>query len=122
MRFAPGSHMPGKSHFRCSHCRSDVPIDAPGTAHRNHCPLCLWSRHLDGERPGDRAAGCGGSMEPIAITARKSGEWAIVHRCDVCAELHTNRTAADDNPLLLLQLAVRPLARPPFPLHLLESI
>ena len=41
--------------FRCHHCRADVPEDAPGTRNRNHCPFCLWSRHVDIE-PGDRAA------------------------------------------------------------------
>ena len=34
------------------------PADA-GTRHRNHCPNCLASVHLDDE-PGDRAADCGG--------------------------------------------------------------
>ncbi len=55
--------------FRCGHCNVDVPLDAPGTAHRNHCPNCLWSRHLDDDVPGDRDADCGSTMEPIAITA-----------------------------------------------------
>ena len=59
---------------------------APGTKHRNHCPSCLWSRHLDDEVPGDRAADCAGSMEPIAVTVRGDGEWALVHRCGGCAD------------------------------------
>lgn len=103
--------------FRCGHCRSDVPTDAPGTAHRNHCPNCLWSRHLDDGRPGDRAADCGSLMEPIAITVRGDGEWVLVHRCGGCDEIHLNRSAGDDNPLLLLRVAVRPLAQPPFPIE-----
>ena len=47
-----------------------------GTQHRNHCPACLWSRHVD-DRPGDRAMldDCGSGMEPIAITVRGKGEW-----------------------------------------------
>ena len=102
--------------FRCRHCHLDVSSDAPGTAHRNHCPACLWSRHLD-DTPGDRAAECGGSMEPIAICVRGDGEWVLVHRCSVCHVVHLNRTAADDSPLLLLGLAARPLAQPPFPLE-----
>ena len=59
------------SSFRCVNCRLDVPSDAPGTQHRNHCPACLWSRHVD-DRPGDRAMldECGSGMEPIAITVR----------------------------------------------------
>jgi hypothetical protein len=108
-------------HFRCGHCHFDVPNDAIGTAYRNHCPTCLWSRHLD-DTPGDRAADCGSSMEPIAIHVRGDGEWVLVHRCCGCDELHLNRTAGDDNVLLLVQLAVKPMARPPFPLEVLGRI
>jgi hypothetical protein len=103
--------------FRCGHCRLDVPFKAPGTAHRNHCPTCLWSRHVDDDTPGDRAADCGSLMEPIGITVRGGGEWVLVHRCTGCDEVHLNRTAADDNPLMLLRIAVLPLARPPFPME-----
>jgi hypothetical protein len=56
-------------------------------------------------------------MEPIAITVRGDGEWILVHRCVGCDWLHLNRTAGDDDPLLLLRLGVRPLAQPPFPLE-----
>ena len=61
-------------------------------------------------------------MEPIAIAVRGQGEWVLVHRCTVCSEIHLNRSAGDDNPLLLLRLAVRPLAQPPFPLELLATV
>ena len=108
--------------FRCRHCRLDVSLDAPGTAHRNHCPACLWSRHLDGARPGDRAADCGATMEPLAIAVRRDGEWLIVHRCTACDAIDLNRIAGDDNPLLLTRLAVRPLAQPPFPLEWLSRV
>ncbi len=109
------------SSFRCVHCRLDVPAVAPGTAHRNHCPNCLWSRHVD-DVPGDRASDCHASMEPIAITVRGDGEWILIHRCAGCGVLHANRTAGDDNPLLLVRLAVKPLAQPPFPLDRLGLI
>jgi hypothetical protein len=107
----------GPRTFRCRHCHLDVPLDAPGTAHRNHCPGCLWSRHLDDDHPGDRAAECGSAMEPIAICVRGDGEWVLVHRCTGCDEVHLNRIAGDDSPLLLVRLAVKPLAQPPFPLE-----
>lgn len=107
--------------FRCVHCRLDVPLAAAGTAHRNHCPNCLWSRHLDIE-PGDRASDCLASMEPIAITVRKDGEWVLIHRCQGCGMLSSNRIAGDDNPLLLVRIAVKPLAQPPFPLDRLSLI
>jgi hypothetical protein len=109
------------SSFRCNHCRLDVPTDAPGTRHRNHCPNCLWSRHVDDE-PGDRASDCLASMEPIAITVRKDGEWVLIHRCNGCGILSSNRIAGDDNPLLLVRIAVKPLAQPPFPLDRLALI
>ena len=107
----------GSDSFRCGKCGLDVPTHASGTAHRNHCPNCLWSRHLDADTPGDRAADCGSLMEPIAMSVRGDGEWVLVHRCTGCGEIHLNRTAGDDNPLLLLRVAVRPLAQPPFPIE-----
>jgi hypothetical protein len=65
---------------------------------------------------------CGSAMEPIAISVRGKGEWVIIHRCTGCGDLKANRAAGDDSPLLLLRLAVRPLALPPFPLDLLASV
>lgn len=61
-------------------------------------------------------------MEPVAISVRGDGEWVIVHRCTWCDEVHLNRSAADDNPLLLMRLAVKPLAQPPFPLERITMI
>ena len=95
-------------------------MDAPGTRHRNHCPTCLWSQHLDDDVPGDRDAVCHGSMEPIAICVRCNDEWALVHRCTACGQARINRIAGDDNPLALMRVAVRPLAAPPFPLEWLR--
>jgi hypothetical protein len=69
------------------------------------------------ETPGDRAADCRGAMEPIAVWVRPGGDWALVHRCRSCGVLHSNRVAGDDNELALVALAVRALARPPFPLE-----
>jgi len=104
----------------CKHCQQVIAGQAPGTEHRNHCPRCLWSRHVD-IRTGDRRSGCRGMMEPIAVWVRYDGEWAIVHRCNRCKALRVNRIAGDDNDVALISLAVRPLARPPFPLDRLQS-
>lgn len=101
--------------FVCERCRQTVPGAAAGTAHRNHCPWCLWSLHVD-LRPGDRRCGCRALMAPIAIWVQRDGEWAIVHRCDRCGAIRANRIAGDDSELALISLAARPLARPPFPL------
>ena len=61
-------------------------------------------------------------MEPVAVWARKGGEWAIIHRCKRCGALSSNRTAADDNPLKLLSIAMKPLAQPPFPIERVEEL
>ena len=65
------------------------------------------------EEPGDRACTCRGIMEPVGVWVRKGGEWALIHRCRACGALRSNRIAADDNPALLLSIALRPLAQPP---------
>jgi len=108
--------------FRCRRCGLDVSSRAVGTAHRNHCPNCLWSRHLDDDRPGDREAECGSLMEPIAIAVRGDGEWVLIHRCAGCDALRSNRTAGDDNPLMLMRLAMKPLAQPPFPIERITQL
>ena len=49
-------------------------------------------------------------MEPIAISVRGHGEWILIHRCTGWDHAHANRTAGDDNPLLLVRVrAVRPI-------------
>ena len=110
-----------KESFTCKSCGREVVPTGAGSNHRNHCPNCLCSQHLDIE-PGDRAADCGGLMEPIAVWVRKNGEWAIIHRCRICGALSSNRIAADDNPMKLMSLAVKPIALPPFPVERLEEM
>ena len=107
--------------FTCKNCGRIVVETGAGTSHRNHCPYCLASQHLDNE-PGDRNADCGGLMEPIAVWVQKNGEWKILHRCKICGAIHSNRIAADDNPLKLMSLAMKPVASPPFPLDKLEEM
>jgi hypothetical protein len=101
--------------FTCQYCGRTVSAEAPGTHHRNHCPWCLRSVHLD-DQVGDRTSSCGSIMEPIAISVRLGNEWVLIHRCIRCGALKENRIAGDDNELALLSLAVRPVAQPPFPL------
>ncbi len=82
--------------FICLHCGYAVSSWAWGTRHRNHCPHCLWSRHVD-MRPGDRACLCKGAMEPIALWQKTDGELMIVHRCRTCGMIKANRSAGDDD-------------------------
>ena len=112
---------PCQEAFPCKVCGWAVGPAGAGSGHRNHCPNCLSSLHVDDE-PGDRAAGCGGVMDPVGVWVRKNGEWAVIHRCRRCGVLHSNRTAADDNPVKLLSIALQPLARPPFPLEHMREL
>lgn len=107
--------------FVCQACGAVIAQEGAGSRHRNHCPRCLASVHLD-EKPGDRASPCKGVMDAIGVWVRKDGEWAILHRCRKCGAIHSNRIAADDNPIKLVSIALKPLASPPFPLELLEQM
>lgn len=107
--------------FTCKVCGRPVMPNGAGTDQRNHCPNCLSSLHVDIE-PGDRQANCGGIMDPVAVWVRKGGEWAIIHRCRRCGELSSNRIAADDNPMKLMSIAMKPVADPPFPLDKIEEM
>ena len=81
----------------------------------------LASVDLDIE-PGDRQADCGGLMDPVAVWVRSKGEWAVIHRCRRCGELSSNCLAADDNPMKLMSIAMKPLGLPPFPLERIEEM
>ena len=107
--------------FTCKYCGRPVVSAGAGSGHRNHCPNCLRSLHVD-EEPGDRASDCGGIMEPVAVWVRKNGEWAIIHRCSRCGKLSSNRVAADDNPMKLMSIAMKQLCLPPFPLERIEEM
>ena len=107
--------------FTCKVCGRVCTPQNAGSDHCNHCPNCLSSLHVD-EEPGDRASDCGGIMEPVAVWVRKGGEWAIIHRCKRCGKLSSNRVAADDNPMKLMSIAMKPLCAPPFPLDYIEEM
>jgi DNA-directed RNA polymerase subunit RPC12/RpoP len=95
--------------FTCGHCGRLVPPLPSGGHHRNHCPYCLYSRHVDERVSGDRASRCGGLMEPIGYFQRRNGEYVLTHRCLVCGAERFNRIAADDDLPLALSLPVLPL-------------
>ena len=107
--------------FTCAVCGKKVVPENAGTDHRNHCPNCLSSIHVDNE-PGDRESECGGVMEPIAVWVKNNGEWTLIHRCKACGKLSPNRVAADDNPMKLMSIAMKPIANPPFPIERMEDM
>jgi DNA-directed RNA polymerase subunit RPC12/RpoP len=95
--------------FICANCGLIVSARSYGTSHRNHCPHCLWSLHVD-VRPGDRAHLCRAPMEPVAIWALQNGERRIIHRCTRCSVLKANRAAGDDSEEALEGLAAKAAA------------
>ena len=52
--------------FDCINCHQLVVTPPAGTSQRNHCPRCLWSRHVDFQS-GDRRSVCKSAMEPVAV-------------------------------------------------------
>jgi hypothetical protein len=108
----------GFSSFRCIKCALMVSADheLSGVNNRNHCPNCLYSRHVDLVKAGDRKAGCGARMQPIGLTVKHTGkkygspsqgELMIIHRCSGCGKVSINRVAADDSAGALLALYKR---------------
>lgn len=81
--------------FRCGNCGFDVPPLSRGE--RNHCPRCLYSAHVDGDVPGDRAGTCGGLMkaERLELTG---GVPRATHRCLTCGFTRRNRLFPDRHP------------------------
>jgi hypothetical protein len=82
--------------FGCEHCGCNVEPLRNGS-YRNHCPQCLYSKHVDEAGPGDRLSLCLGMMEPIRIDQHAKKGWMIVHRCNVCQKEIRNTAAPDDD-------------------------
>ena len=88
--------------FVCENCGFEV----KGSGYTNHCPKCLWSKHVD-INPGDRMSQCGGMMEPISVET-KGGNYIIIHRCIKCGYEKRNKASEEDNFDAILKLAGHP--------------
>jgi DNA-directed RNA polymerase subunit M/transcription elongation factor TFIIS len=86
-----------KEDFVCENCKTLV----IGSGYTNHCPECLYSKHVD-VYPGDRAESCGGLMEPISLIYKKGG-YIINHRCLKCGYEKNNRADKSDKIEILLK-------------------
>lgn len=85
--------------FNCLHCGFEV----KGDGYTNHCPKCLWSRHVDVD-PGDRKAECGGLMKPIGYIDGK-----ILHKCEKCGFERKNKVDTGDNGEVLADISKNPI-------------
>lgn len=86
--------------FICENCNNK--ISPLGYTARDHCPFCLYSKHVD-IMPGDRANTCKGLLKPIGIEKFKD-TYKILYKCLSCNTLHKNIMAKDDdmNQIILL--------------------
>lgn len=80
-----------KEDFVCEKCGTKV----TGDGYTNHCPSCLYSKHVD-INPGDRASLCLGLMKPLKIEG-SSGKYRIIHKCLACGYVKPNKVAEDDS-------------------------
>lgn len=102
------------NNFICLNCQKQISGKNIGTVNRNHCPRCLYSKHVDKDIPGDRKADCQKEMKPVGLTFKleginkygqeKQGELMLIHECIRCAKISINRIAGDDNPEKILQI------------------
>ena len=79
--------------FTCNKCSRKV-LPLTNGSFRNHCPFCLYSRHVD-IKPGDRKGECKGLMKPVGLRYKSGKRFQIVHRCLGCGEERVNKIAED---------------------------
>lgn len=85
--------------FVCEHCGKEV----KGSGYTNHCPYCLWSKHVD-VNPGDRAEECRGMMKPDH-TEQKGDVIILVHKCEKCGLFKKNKINESDSFEKILEVA-----------------
>ena len=92
--------------FKCENCRELI-LPLNNGSYRNHCPYCLYSKHVD-NKPGDRSNICQGLMRPISIKVNSKKGMQIVHKCLLCGEVKVNKVAEQsvqpDNFTKILEL------------------
>jgi len=89
--------------FTCENCGLQV----KGNGYTNHCPRCLYSKHVD-VNPGDRASLCGGLMVPIGIKI-ENGIFFIYQKCIKCGFIKRNSKVAADDMDKIISISAIPL-------------
>lgn len=88
--------------FVCENCGAKV--NKLGYTARDHCPYCLFSKHVD-NFPGDRKSLCFGKLKPIGIEKTKKDNYKIIFKCEKCGEIKKNICAEDDNIDKIIELS-----------------
>lgn len=92
------SFIPREEPFICEHCGHDTKPLGKGT-YRDHCPVCLVSKHVDRDGPGDRLSTCKGLLMPVQIDHDGKKGVMICYECSHCGKSSRNRAAPDDDVL-----------------------
>ena len=90
--------------FVCENCGYNA--KKLGYSCRNHCPKCLFSKHVD-INPGDREENCHGLLEPIGLEINGKKGYVIIFKCQKCGAIRKNKAAEDDNMELLINLSTK---------------
>lgn len=94
--------------FVCENCSQTI-LPLSNGSYRNHCPFCLYSKHMD-IIPGDRNNMCHGLLRPIGVKYHSKKGIQIVHKCVKCGEVKVNIIAEDikqpDDIDIILKLKV----------------
>ncbi len=88
--------------FICANCGTHV----VGNGYTNHCPKCLYSRHVD-NNPGDRLSDCGAMMKPISVETIKDG-FIITHKCEKCGKIMRQHSSPDDDIDTIISISSNP--------------
>ena len=89
--------------FTCEKCGKNV--DKLNYSARDHCPFCLYSKHVD-INPGDRQNTCKGMLKPIDIEKYKD-TFKIIYECEKCGIIHKNIMAKDDDMNVIIEISKR---------------
>ena len=90
--------------FICENCGKEV--TPAGYTSRDHCPYCLYSKHVD-INPGDREENCHGILEPIGMEIDNKKGYVIIFKCKKCGMIRKNKAAKDDDMDLIIQLTAK---------------
>jgi ribosomal protein L37AE/L43A len=85
--------------FTCDHCGYNV----AGDGYTDHCPNCLYGKHVDKDIPGDRKSSCKGLLLPIGIKI-KNKKTQIGYKCQKCHRIFFCTVSKNDNQKKLEEL------------------
>lgn len=85
--------------FTCENCNASI----EGNGYTNHCPICLYSKHVD-INPGDRSAICLGLMKPKLYKVNATS-YTLEHICLICGYANINKVNKNDSIEEIIKLS-----------------